>query len=87
VQLLAAGPDFHDWDALEAADVIIFGALTYTGGPSAQFKSFMNSISKAVRSAGSRWKDKTAAGAPASNLSSRVPPRPVPQVGSGEVGA
>ncbi|WP_440027144.1 flavodoxin family protein [Chromobacterium amazonense] len=35
------------WDALAAADAIIFGTPTYMGGPSWQFKKFADASSKA----------------------------------------
>ncbi|MBP5059560.1 flavodoxin family protein [Pseudomonas chlororaphis] len=50
------------WKDLEQADAIIFGAPTYMGGPSAQFKAFQDATSKNVFAAGSKWKDKVAAG-------------------------
>jgi NAD(P)H dehydrogenase (quinone) len=50
------------WDALEHADAIVFGAPTYMGGPSAQFKVFQEATSRRVMSVGYRWKDKVAAG-------------------------
>ncbi len=49
-----------NWDALAAADAIIFGAPTYMGGPSGQFKMFADASSKVWFTAG--WKDKLAAG-------------------------
>jgi multimeric flavodoxin WrbA len=45
---------------LDAADAIIFGAPTYMGGVSAQFKTFTDWTSKVWFTAG--WKDKLAAG-------------------------
>ena len=48
------------WAALEAADAIIFGAPTYMGGPSADFKKFADASSKPWF--GQKWKDKIAAG-------------------------
>jgi len=50
------------WDELEQADAIIFGAPTYMGGPSAQFKAFQDATSRNVMAAGFLWKDKVAAG-------------------------
>ena len=48
------------WDTLAAADAVIFGAPTYMGGPSWQFKKFADASSKAwFRQA---WKDKLFAG-------------------------
>ena len=48
------------WDALAAADAIIFGSPTYMGGASWQFKRFADASSKPwyVQA----WKDKLAAG-------------------------
>ncbi len=48
------------WAKLEAADAIIFGAPTYMGGPSADFKKFADASSKPWF--GQKWKDKIAAG-------------------------
>lgn len=45
---------------LDAADAIVFGAPTYMGGPSADFKRFADSTSKAW--ATQAWKDKVAGG-------------------------
>lgn len=53
---------FSDWETLEAADAIIFGAPTYMGGPSAEFKAFQDATSRAVYAKGSTWRDKIAAG-------------------------
>jgi NAD(P)H dehydrogenase (quinone) len=50
------------WDDLASAEAIIFGAPTYTGGPSAQFKAFEDASSHAVMTRGFGWKDKIAAG-------------------------
>ena len=47
-------------EELNAADAIIFGAPTYMGGVSAQFKAFMDGTSKTWVTAG--WRDKFAAG-------------------------
>ena len=60
-KLLAVGDlDDAGWAELDAADAIIFGAPTYMGGPSADFKKFADASSKPwfVQS----WKDKIAAG-------------------------
>ncbi|MBI3564758.1 MAG: flavodoxin family protein [Elusimicrobia bacterium] len=57
VLMSAADPD---WDALAAADAIVFGTPTYMGSPSAVFKKFMEDSSKAWMER--RWKDKVAAG-------------------------
>jgi NAD(P)H dehydrogenase (quinone) len=48
------------WAALDAADAIIFGAPTYMGGPSADFKKFADATSKSWFA--QKWKDKIAAG-------------------------
>lgn len=48
------------WDDLAAADGIIFGAPTYMGGPSWQFKKFADASSKVWTPA--TWRDKIAAG-------------------------
>jgi NAD(P)H dehydrogenase (quinone) len=60
-RLLAVG-DIDDaaWAELDAADAIIFGAPTYMGGPSADFKKFADASSKPWF--GQKWKDKIAAG-------------------------
>lgn len=50
------------WEDLERADAIVFGAPTYMGGPSAQFKAFQDATSKRVMAVGFKWKDKVAAG-------------------------
>ena len=49
-----------DFAALTAADGIIFGCPTYMGGPSAQFKTFIDACSKIWYQ--QLWKDKLAAG-------------------------
>jgi NAD(P)H dehydrogenase (quinone) len=49
-----------NWDTLAASDAIIFGAPTYMGGPSGQFKMFADASSKVWFTAG--WKDKIASG-------------------------
>ncbi|RZL95074.1 MAG: flavodoxin family protein [Variovorax sp.] len=48
------------WEALAAADAIVFGAPTYMGGPSWQFKKFADASSKVWFTQG--WKDKLFAG-------------------------
>ena len=48
------------WDALDAADAIVFGAPTYMAGPSAPFKAFLDATSPRWQE--QRWKDKLAAG-------------------------
>lgn len=60
VTLMKADEDALDWDALAAADAVIFGSPTYMGSVSAQFKSFMDASSKVWFEQG--WKDKLAAG-------------------------
>lgn len=52
-----AGPD---WDALHAAEAIIFGAPTYMGSASAAFKVFMDRTSDFWDA--QRWADKLAGG-------------------------
>ncbi len=49
-----------DYAAFADADGIIFGSPTYMGGPSAQFKAFIDGASKVWFKQG--WKDKVAAG-------------------------
>jgi multimeric flavodoxin WrbA len=48
------------WDDLTQSDAIIFGAPTYMGSASAQFKAFMDATSKLFFDGA--WKDKIAAG-------------------------
>ncbi|SAL78877.1 flavodoxin/nitric oxide synthase [Caballeronia peredens] len=61
VKLIAVGElDDAAWAELEAADAIVFGAPTYMGGPSADFKKFADASSKPWF--GQKWKDKIAAG-------------------------
>lgn len=48
------------WAELDTADAIIFGAPTYMGGPSADFKKFADASSKPWFA--QKWKDKVAAG-------------------------
>ncbi len=52
--------DAH-WSHLETVDAIIFGAPTYMGSASAQFKAFMDASSQTVF-ARNAWRDKVAAG-------------------------
>jgi NAD(P)H dehydrogenase (quinone) len=60
-KLIAVGElDDAGWAELDAADAIIFGAPTYMGGPSADFKKFADASSKPWF--GQKWKDKIAAG-------------------------
>jgi multimeric flavodoxin WrbA len=49
-----------DWDALAAADAIVFGTPTYMGGPSWQFKKFADASSKAWFTRA--WQDKVFGG-------------------------
>ena len=49
-----------DWSKLDASEANIFGAPTYMGGPSAQFKTFADATSN--RWFTLAWKDKIAAG-------------------------
>jgi NAD(P)H dehydrogenase (quinone) len=51
----------ESWAILDRADAIIFGAPTYMGSPSAQFKTFAEATSK-MWADNLRWKDKIAAG-------------------------
>ena len=48
------------WDELAAADMIVFGAPTYMGGPSWQFKRFADASSRPWFN--QAWKDKLFAG-------------------------
>ena len=48
------------WDTLGAADAIVFGAPTYMGSPSWQFKKFADATSKAWFT--QAWKDKVFGG-------------------------
>jgi multimeric flavodoxin WrbA len=48
------------WEDLERADAIIFGAPTYMGSASGEFKAFMDASSKPFFAGA--WKDKIAAG-------------------------
>lgn len=63
-ELLAIDAEGHvpdgAWDALAAADCIIFGSPTYMGSVSWQFKKFADASSKPWFS--QVWKDKLAAG-------------------------
>lgn len=60
VDLIDAERHAAHWDALDAADAIIFGTPTYMAGPSAPFKTFLDAT--AGRWADQRWRDKLAAG-------------------------
>lgn len=60
-KLIAVGElDDAGWAELDAADAIIFGAPTYMGGASADFKRFADASSKPWLA--QKWKDKIAAG-------------------------
>lgn len=59
--LVAVGAGEVAWEALAGADAIVFGAPTYMGGPSAQFKGFQDATSSKVFPT-FLWKDKLAAG-------------------------
>ncbi|WP_130410503.1 flavodoxin family protein [Fluviicoccus keumensis] len=50
----------EDWATLDAADAIVFGAPTYMGNVSGQFKVFADATSKPWFQ--QKWKDKIAAG-------------------------
>ena len=50
------------WAELAGADALVFGAPTYMGGQSAQFKAFQDATSRTVFAAGGLWRDKVAAG-------------------------
>ncbi len=52
--------DDAGWARLAAADAIVFGAPTYMGGPSAQFKRFADESARPWFS--QSWKDKIAGG-------------------------
>jgi NAD(P)H dehydrogenase (quinone) len=52
--------DDAGWRRLAEADAIVFGAPTYMGGPSAQFKAFADASAKVWFTQG--WKDKIAGG-------------------------
>ena len=50
----------QNWEAIDAADAIIFGTPTYFGSASAQFKAFLDATS--TRWLEGRWRNKLAAG-------------------------
>jgi len=60
--LLSVDTAQSSWEPLNAAEAIVFGAPTYVGGPSAQFKAFQEASSHEVMTAGYLWKNKLAAG-------------------------
>ena len=59
-KLITTEEALKDFTPLNEADCIIFGCPTYMGGPSAQFKGFIDAASKVWFQQG--WKDKLAAG-------------------------
>lgn len=59
-RLIKAEDAAKDFSQFEADDCLIFGCPTYMGGPSAQFKTFIDATSKVWFKQG--WKDKLAAG-------------------------
>lgn len=59
-QLIKVTDIENHWDALKSADAIIFGAPTYMGSISAEFKKFMEASAKVWMA--QEWKDKLAAG-------------------------
>jgi NAD(P)H dehydrogenase (quinone) len=58
--ILTSDDAINNMTVLQDADCIIFGCPTYMGGPSAQFKTFIDAASKIWFKQG--WKDKLAAG-------------------------
>jgi len=52
----------RQWEALEDCEAIIFGAPTYMGSVSAEFKAFEEATSSAVMGKGFVWSGKLAAG-------------------------
>lgn len=58
--LITSDDAMKQFDVLAGVDAIIFGCPTYMGGPSAQFKTFIDAASKVWFHQG--WKDKIAAG-------------------------
>ncbi|MBN3766833.1 flavodoxin family protein [Burkholderia sp. Ac-20365] len=60
-KMVAVGElDDAGWAELDTADALVFGAPTYMGGPSADFKKFADASSKPWFA--QKWKDKVAAG-------------------------
>lgn len=59
-QLNVADINEAGWQQLSQADAIVFGAPTYMGGPSGQFKVFADATAKVWFAQG--WKDKIAGG-------------------------
>lgn len=62
VSLIPVEDADQHWDLLAQADAIVFGAPTYMGSASAQFKVFMDATSRTVFAKGGLWHDKVAAG-------------------------
>ena len=60
VKLIPVTEAEQHWDTLAAADAIVFGAPTYMGGPSGEFKVFADKSSKPWFTLA--WKDKIAGG-------------------------
>lgn len=60
VRLVSVDDYESAWEAIDAADAIIFGTPTYMAGPSAPFKAFLDATSG--RWSQQVWKDKIAAG-------------------------
>lgn len=62
--LLTVAEAQSQWDALAAAEAIIFGTPTYMSSAAAEFKAFLDASSKGAmyRGNGFQWKDKIAAG-------------------------
>jgi multimeric flavodoxin WrbA len=58
--LVTSDDAMKDMAPLNEADAIVFGCPTYMGGPSAQFKAFIDAAGKVWAAQG--WKDKLAAG-------------------------
>src|SRR5690606_11035551 len=52
----------NHWEALAAAQAIVFGTPTYMGGPAARFKAFQDATCRAIMPKGYRWRNKLAAG-------------------------
>src|SRR5450830_1926290 len=61
-RLYAVEGEDAPWAELTSADALIFGAPTYMGGQSAQFKAFQDATSRTVFAAGALWRNKVAAG-------------------------
>ena len=61
VREMHLGEQEPDWEALDAADAIVFGCPTYMGSASARMKAFMEE-SLRPQFLERRWQDKLAAG-------------------------